>query len=369
MADELRKPKVPHEDEPVMAPQLVMEGLRAGLGAAVQMSQQRRQTQSDIARLAAQEKANEQSHELDMAKLDMAAEMMPMQKELSAAHAQYYRNGAVNKMTNAARDFRFNQQKESLVNDVNAQADKLGLTNPRFPTDDPVGYGAAALKFKRMYQHSPEPWLKHTIGQYMATADQQKIGIRRAARDAEGNWKANDNVIQVPYWQVADKLQNPATREEAMEELRAGGHFRTEIEKGSRPATSGFKKLINSFKPGAPLTESYDIPKDVTSPAGKMLLEKEKTTDFSPVKSRVPTATLPSSARGGTSPTQMPIEEPETNDEYPDTSSVDSGDGGYAQTDTDQILGQARKALELGADPALVTARMKEYGLDSSLLS
>jgi len=346
---------------------IAVESLKTGLSAALGMAKMRRDTESELARLAVMEKNSQQQHDIELAKLENVAEMMPFQQELASAHADYYRTSGANRITSAARDYRFNQQQESLVNDVNSVMDQLRLTDPRFPTDDPAGFAAAALAFKKMYALSPEPWIKHIIAKNMDTASQQKIRLKRAFKDEGGSWNAYGEPQEVPLWQAIEKLQNEDTREEAMEELRLSGHIGTknvEVEKDSTGLRRFFNKTFPKHFPGWGKEKGFEQV-DVVSPTAKKAIEESKRgLNFKAegVKSRVPPAMLQPSRKGGTDPTRTPFEDEENL--YPDQSNAARSSSGYGPTDSDVILNQAIRALKLGAAPNLVAARMQEKGVD-----
>lgn len=319
------------------APSILLEGLRTGLAAFAQFAQIRRQQESDMARLALQERMSQEAHDLDQQKINMAAEMIPYEKKakeaqtlLATEHAKAWSTGTA---TAAQQKIDFNRQHEALINDVNKQAGVLRLNDVKFATENPVQFAANVLHFEDMFQFSPAPEVKNAIRQYRTIADQQKINIKTGVADEDGTIKASGEGVQVPIWQVVKRMYDPLTQEQTMRDLQASGHTRI---------VDGVTKMTG--KDGKPVL----VPTTTTEPSPliKDFLQKGKGVDFAPVPSRVSPALLPSSAAAGTTPTAS-----------------------YMPTETDDVLAKAKAAVARGAPIEAVSKRLEEMGIDPNQLS
>lgn len=320
------------------SPEILLEGLRTGLAAFAQFANIRRQSESDLAKLALQERLAQEEHDLDTRKLDMAAEMIPYEKaakeaetDLKTEHAKAWASGTA---TAAQQKIEFNRQREALINDVNKSAGDLKLNDVKFATENPVQFAANVLHFEDMYQFSPAPEVKNAIRQYRTIADQQKISLKKGVTSEDGIIKGEGEGVQVPIWQVVKRMQDPSMQEQTMMDLEASGHTRI---------TEGFTTMTG--RDGKPV----QVPTKTTEPSPliKKYLQTGKDVNFAPVPSRVPATTLPSSAAAGTTPTAS----------------------GFEATDTDAIIAKAKAAVANGAPIDAVSKRLEELGIDPNVLS
>lgn len=351
------------------SPQILLEGLRTGLAFFSQAAQNRRQTESDIAHLALQEKMASEAHDLDQQKINLASEMVPYEKRLKEAqadlaseHATAFADGTA---TAAQNKIRYNRQKQVLFNEINDTTKKLQLDDPNFQTKEPMAFAANVMKFKDMYGLAPMTEVQGAIKKYQSIADSQRIVIRpNAVRDANGAWVTGEP-RNVPIWKIAKNLQDPDAREQTMNDLRASGHI-TETEENV-PGTPG--KIFGSWWPDAPTTKKVEK----RSQAMDRLLQNK--TEFQHEKSRVPAVMMPSSSSQGTAPTALPAETDET---APAPAGVDGADPTdlYSANgkqpdygpDMEATRKQAVAALRRGASPKAVTERWQGMGFDPASL-
>lgn len=291
-----------------------------------------------------QERLADEQHQLEKQKLDQSAELIPYQigalkaeTDLRTEHAKAY---SEDRATEAQQKVKFNRQRQALVNEVNDQSGRLKLNDVQFATKDPVSYAANVMKFKDMFELSPLPEVKNAIRQYQTIADQQKITLRAAVKGEDGNWAAIGESKQVPIWQVVKRLQDPATHEEAVSQLRVSGHIQSQESRVKNPKASWWDKHIPWED------DTMSVTKDVPDATAQGLMDKTST-DFGHVPSKVPPAMLPSSASSGTSPTGMT---------------------GYAPTETDGVIARAKSAIARGASRDAVVKKLDDMGIDSTLL-
>lgn len=345
--------------------EILLEGLRGGFAAAAQIAQQRRQSESDLAHLALQERLQNEAHDLERTKLSMASEMIPYQKSEATAKAslqtEQARAYSEGRATSAQQTIKFNRQKETLFSEVNKTAQDLQLDDPVFQTKEPMQFAANVMAFKDMYGLAPMPEVKGAIKHYQDIADQQKIVIRpNAIKDELGQWKTGEP-RSVPIWVIAKNLQDPNAHEQTMMDLEASGHITKSEE--NVPGTPG--KIFGSWWPDAPTKKTIEK----HTPAMDRLLQDK--TQFQHAPSKVPSVMLPSSSATGTAPTELPVDVPVDattapgTDSYAPQSSNTSPDYG---PDVDVLLGHARAALQRGAAPKDVAMRLNSFGVDPNQL-
>lgn len=350
------------------SPDILLDSLRTGLAFFSQTAQQRRQTQSDIAHLALQERLASEQHDIDQQKINLATEMVPYEKKLKEAqatlafdHASAYADGTA---TAAQNKLRFNRQQEALYKEINDTTRKLELDNPMFQTKEPMQFAANVMKFKDMYGMASDKRIQDAIKKYQGIADSQRIVIRpNAVRDANGAWVTGEP-RNVPIWKIAKNLQDPDAREQTMNDLRASGHI-TETEENV-PGVPG--KIFGSWWPDAPTTKKVE---KRSATMDRLLKNK---TEFQHERSRVPSVMMPSSSSQGTAPTALP----ETDETAPPAAGVDGADPTdlYSAVvkqpdygpDIEAMRKQAVAALRRGASPKAVTERWQGMGFDPASL-
>lgn len=357
MADyPLIKPEVPNAQEN-KAPFIMLEAMRTGLQAAAQFAQMRRQSESEIMRLAEHERLAEEQLSFEREKIgmdfDIRQSTLDSTRTLNEAHAEYYKAGAeayaTGTKTAAQRAIAFNQQRQALVTEVNDQAAELQLNDPAFATKEPVKFAANVMQFEDTWRLSPLPEVRNAIKQYRALADEQKIPIKVGAKfDAEAKTWSGGETERRPIWQVVRNLQDPLTQEQMMADLEASGHTRVikEFE------TIGGKQVPVERTEPTPLIKSY--------------LEKAEGVKFERVPSRVAPAMLPKSAAGGTSPTELPLDIPDDTTTDPQASNARRPQ--FEPTETDNYLSQAKAAIAKGAAMPAVAQRLVELGIDPAHL-
>lgn len=359
MAVDLVAPLIP-DAQKNRSPDLLIEGFTKGLAAFSQLAQVRRQAESDVAHLALQERMAQEQHGLEQQKLDLAADMLPYQKELISSqadlareHARAYTDGTA---TAAQNQIRFNRQKEALFNEVNKTTQELQLDDPQFQTKEPMQFAANVMKFRDMYGLAPMSEIKGAIKKYQDIADSQKIVIRpNAIKDENGQWKTGEP-RSVPIWKIAQNLQDPDAHEQTMNDLRASGHI-TETEESVPGKPSA---IFGSWWPDAPTTKKIEK----RSPAMERLLQNK--TQFEHAPSRVPAVILPSSSGAGTAPTELPVDIPEDGTSDPQASAGKPPDYG---PDIDALLENARAAIRRGAPMKAVAERLQsQFGVDPNQL-
>lgn len=357
----LVRPEVPDAQHNKSA-DILLEGMRTGLQAAAQFAQARRQSESEIMRIAAQERIAQDEHAVQREKIYKDTEV---QDQLMKMHGQYYDSLGKAALMKAdaytkglSNTVAFNQQRQDLVNDVNDHASSLKLDDPKFATEEPVKYAANVMQFEDMYQMSPLPEVKNAIKQYRTIADQQKIPMKTGVKDEDGTLKASGEGKMVPIWQVVKRMQDPLLQDQTMLDLEASGHT----------------KIVNEFQDIG--GTKVPVKRTEPTPLIKSYLEKGKGVDFGRVPSRVPAAMLPKSAGKGTAPTDLPAPDlpavDETNPDQlpPDASAqpASSATPDYQPTETDKMIGMAKAALAKGAAPAAVTQKLQELGIDPAQL-
>lgn len=362
MALDLIAPLIPSAQDS-KGPELFMHSFGQGLQAAVHFAQMRRESDMEMVKLAQQERLSKEQHAIELKKIEAEAPMYEAHakyfgamSDLATAKATSYAAGTA---TAAQRAIAFNRQRQDLVNDVNDQADKMRLNDPKFSTEEPVQFAANVMKFKDMFSLSPLPEVKNAIKQYQTLADQQKIPLKIGAEQNEDGQFVGGKTQMVPVWQVVRNMQDPTQQDSMMNALQASGHVNI---------IRGIEKIGGK-----------DVPTTTTqpSPMVKSYLDKGKGVDFSHVPSRVPSAMLPKSAAAGTTPTELPsapdaIDYSADSMPPPDTTGPPLGSNTTPQfdpTETDLYIQHAKNAIAQGAPAAVVAQRLQQdYGIDPSVL-
>lgn len=221
------------------SPDILFEGLRTGLAAFAQFAELRRRSESEVARLALQEKLAGEEHALSQQRmaqdyelrdrtLSVAEEMLPFQKQaseaqtqLSTEHAKAYAEGTATAAQMKAEAVR---QKNLLLKEVSDNARELKLDDPHFQTKEPMAFAKNVMDFERMYHLSPLPEVRQAIKAYRTVADSQKLFIKHGVDDGTGAIKGTGNGRQVPAWRIVANANNPATREQTLRDLEASGY-------------------------------------------------------------------------------------------------------------------------------------------------
>lgn len=242
---ELVAPLIP-DAQRNQGPALFLEALRGGLSFMSQMAQQRRQSESDVARLAFAERQAQDAHELDKRKLDLAANMQPLQQKLLEEQANLvseqaaaYADGTA---TSAQIKREATQRKHDLLKEVSANARAMKLDDPLFQTKNPMEFAKNVLEFGRMYHLSPLPEVKAQIKAYREIADSQKLFLKHGVEDGD-TIKGTGNGRQVPAWRIIANINNPETRDQTLMDLEASGY--TELAQGFQQFTDKDGKRVD----------------------------------------------------------------------------------------------------------------------------
>lgn len=354
---DLVAPIVPNAQENKGA-ELFMGSLGQGLQAFARFSQMKRESEMDLLKLAEHERVSQEQNVLEREKMAIDADIrrtaLGSTIELQRAHADYYKAGAAaytsGTKTAAQRAIAFNQQRQSLVGEVNQHADELRLNDPVFQTKEPVKFAANVMQFETAWEQSTLPEVRHAIKTFRTVADQQKVPLRLGATfdEEKGAWVGGETK-HVPVWQVVKNMQDPLQQEETMAALEASGHM----------------KIVEGFQDIA----GGKVPTKTTEPRPliKSALQEGKDVKFERAPSRVPAAMLPKSAAGGTEPTELPAPDlpPE---ELPVTEPTARVEPKFEETQTDKVIRQAKAALAKGAPRERVAARLQELGIEPSVL-
>lgn len=305
---------------------ILLEGLRGGLGFMAQMSQQRRQSEEAVARMALQERLATQEHELSARRmaqeyelrdraLTTQEEMLPYQQRASEAatnlnteHAKAYAEGTA---TAAQMKAESTWQKNLLLKEVSDQARTMKLDDPHFQTKSPMEFAKNVLEFGRMYHLSPLPEVKQAIKSYQAIADSQKLFIKHGVEDETGAIKGTGNGRQVPAWRIIANVNNSETREQTLRDLEA----------------SGYTELAQGFQTFTDKGKTVEVPtktRTLKAPIKKMLEESQS------LETPVESTEVPAAAPVPTSPDYGP--EPE-NPKYPVGTRGKRGGKWYVLTD------------------------------------
>lgn len=338
-------------------PELFAQSFGTGLAAMARFSEMKRQSDMDLLRLAEHERVSQEQNVLEREKMATDAEIrrsaLDSTMKLNDAHAKYFTAQAdayaEGRATATQRAIAFNQQRESLVNEVNDDAVRLKLTDPEFRTKQPVQFAANVMQFDDAWRQSDLPEVKRAVSNFRTLADQQKIPLKLGATfDKEKEaWIGGGEPKMVPVWQVVRNMKDPDQQELMMNALEASGHM----------------KLIEDFAD----VGGVKVPRSSREPSGviKSALQEGQGVDFKHVPSKVTPAMLPKSAAPGTAgPTQLPEPDlPALNDE-PQASNTPKFD----ETQTDRVISQARAAIAKGASMQAVAQRLQQMSIDPQVL-
>lgn len=342
------------------APEIFLQAMGTGLQAAARFAEMRRQSEETVLKIAAQERIAGDEHELAKQKMaedfELRDRAMTLNEELLPSRKMYYESAANNKRDAAQTLFAYNTQRNQLINEANSDAEALGLNDPRTAVKDPVGFAANSLKFESEwgFGKSTLPEIDAAITRYQRQRDQHKIPLTNVIRDSTGSWKLGDGQQMVPIYRIVQQLQDPNTHDYAVELLRQNGHIQSKEEK-SKPYMMGWGNLLHPSE----VTVTRDVPDALAADA----LDKAKSVDFTPGKSKLPAAMQPKSYGKGIAPTELPEPDLPEDGTLPDQSAADQLS---SPTETDNFLNQAKGALAQGASVKAVADKLIEMGIDPS---
>lgn len=342
---ELVAPIVP-DSQKNKAPELLLEGLRTGLAAFAQFAQIRRQTESEVARLAQHER--------------LAQDQMNFNREKLAAdtnvQSTYYE--AMGKAANTRADA-YAKGLKGMVSQDELKAEfqqgfqervaELRLNDPNLEKDDPAQFYLNAEELNKNYGTSTLPGIRQALRAYKLRSEQHKIQLPQITYGEDGTpAKAGKVAPRVVVGEIVKGLHDPATRKEYMDRLKAGGYIKPG---GERPTG---KKI-----PGAWWQKAWDemeqAPDEIV-PHVEDLINKADTADFGS-GAVVPQPDFSRKAR----------EFRAAPEDIDPNASADPASS--ATPETDRILKSAIDALRRGASPKAVAARLQdEYGIDPNQL-
>lgn len=362
MALDLIEPQIP-DAQKNLAPSLLLEGIKAGLGAAAHFAQIRREQESEVLRLAAQERISRDQHDFEREKLKVETglrqQVIDAQKtELTShaglfdAEAEYYRGAktqqAEQKKADLERKTKWNESMAKTWNDFNERQNYYKLNDADFMSKDPGKFADNVLDLKEEFDHAEGiiPGIKQRLAELEGYASTQTIRLK-------GRQKP------VPIWQVKQKLRDPDTHDAMMQELIDNDYIH------HKPGKPEKKHWIFRNEPAVP---PQDIP---ANPLIERTLEEAKT-PFEHSKNRVPEELAPWNVyKGGTMPAPTPPSNQMDITPSPDageSSSEDNTSSTFSPTNSDVMLAKARRAIELGAPVPHVVQRLHKFKVDPSPL-
>jgi hypothetical protein len=341
MALDLIAPEIPNAQQN-KGPELFMSSLGQGLSAFAKFAEIRRQSESEVLKLAAQERISQEAHALDAKKLEAEipmyeahAKYFDAMTNLDIEKAKAYADGTA---TAAQRTIKYNQQKAAYLQEFQDRADKLRLNDPKLETDDPAQYYLNYKDLASEFGTSTLTGIPQALKNFKMRAEQHKIPLPEVTYDENGKnpsiAKGSNGAPKIPkvvVGQIVEALHNEDTKDLFYDRLKLG----------------------NYIKPGKDLSswwqKKYYGPDEPTPEAKKMLDLSEKPIERTPTRNqpdfKVP-ATLP------------------TDSSPPDAEGVIP----QPSTDVDAYLSHARAAISAGAPRAEVEKRLQEMGIDTSQL-
>lgn len=361
MASPLVEPLIP-DAQKNRSPDLLLEGARTGLAAAVQLSQQRRQSEQALAHMALQEKLAAQEHDLSAEKmaedyslrsrhLDNEEALIPARKAALEATADW------NRLTKGAT-IRQRTAQISTLNDFNQQVAKYGLDDPN---PDPVQFYASARRLNDEFAWANIPAIKQTLKDINLRTKQHTVPLQINApfKDDDGNTVIKPVTKQVPVGEIIEGLADENKKDSVLKILEASGLVES-LDKKTK------KTIPASNSAGNASLRKYIQAETARAEAGR-------NTDFSRGRTRVPPGGPASTPAVDLPDSSTPSYAPMT---APADATPDAAVGGGAVDDesnlfgsigeTEKYLTQARNALKLGAHPKAVAQMLNGFGVDPS---
>ncbi len=374
---DLIKPEVPNAQDN-KAPFIMLEGMRIGLQAAAQFAQMRRNSESEMMRLAEHERLANDAHELEKQKLAENFELrdreLTMAEELLPYRERYLDSLGETKKTAMMQMLQFNQQRGDLVNEANADAEKLGLNNPQFPVKNPVEFAANSMKFESQwgFGESTIPEINAAVQRFRTVRDQHKIELPSYTKKDANGVLIPGPTKSIPIYRVVEGLQNPDTHDQFRDILVASGHIKTdEKEVPTEGRTNALFRhpidtLWDKFVKGPAPTKK--VTTDIPDERASQWIDQSKSVDFAPEASKLPAVMLPKSHGRGNQPTRLP--EPDLPEE---SAAVDDPQASLSKafdpTQTDTYIQLAKDAISRGAPREAVAQRLQEeFGVDPGKL-
>lgn len=338
--------------------EILLEGLHTGLSFMAQMTQERRQREMELLKLAAQERIAADQHAVEREKIYKDTQV---QDAMIKSHGQYYEAMGNAAMTKAAAYSRgvegmVNQdaQKTEFMQGFKDRADELGLNNPNLEKDDPAQFYLNARELQRQYGTSTMPGISKAITAYRVQAEKHRIPLPQVTYDESGQAHtvgggANAGVV---VGQIVDGLHDPQTRSYWMDRLKAGGHI-APAEKGKDLSSWWQKAYYAPDKPATP---------DATAQG---LLNKADTGDFGGA-APVIQPDLNKKARDFRA---VPLPSPDIPVDTTTDPSASAAPASSGTPETDAMLQAAQAAIQKGAPMAQVLKRLADYGIDASQLA
>jgi hypothetical protein len=330
-------------------PALFLQGLGQGLQAFTRMAEQRRQSESEIARMALQERLATQEHDLQAQRLAQSYELdnrrilneealMPARKAELEARADYQTNtrGVIARKATA---------QIAAMNDFNLRVAKYGLDDPN--PKDPVKFYANARRLKDEFSWANIPDIKLAIKDIDMRTKEHTVPllINQRTTDEAGNVLIQPITKQVPIGEVIENIKDPKKYDQMIDLLRRNGLFPKYIDPNIDP--EGEKAETDKVN-ASPTVKALRAAIQAETKA----VESGGGTDFSRGQRRVQPGGL--------------MAEPEATPAPPQD--IDESDLFSSIGQTEKYLGFAKAALAKGADPRAVAAKLQGFGVDPAQL-
>lgn len=266
---ELIQPIIP-DAQKNRSPDLLIEGFTRGMAAFTQAAQVRRQQESDIARLALQERLATEQHALEQQKMEQAARLIPSQINENNAHTKLFTEqaGAASRVKTTAAELEIQKTKsnELLMNEVGKDVATWNLEDAYVQTRFPVKFGMGADAFAEKYRWSTVPAIRAASKKYLEMADEQTVMMKHSVVDEEGKFTTSGQGVRVPLRKVALAATNPATSAQTLRDLEANGH-KDVIRQIQEQFTQGGKSYTDNLSQVAGPTSAEPVDYGVSAPA------------------------------------------------------------------------------------------------------
>ncbi len=334
-------------------------------------------------KLAQDAASDQQRFELSRQQLANQFQVQQSQMDLNRAHADYYKNYAAPLRGLAAQQtIEFNKQMAELSFDAAGRRKELGLDDPILQTKNPIMFAANARRFADEYGTAPtSTGIEALIQADKRVTDQMKIPLKlgvqfdEAGDPIQGTGTATP--VKYPVVQIVEQLQDPAWNKYMTDSLKASGYMKQVP--GAEHKEGGVNLPYFGNVGGKTVREKG------TTEMGDIIgryLKLGESVDFSRGGSRVKPITAPTSgAFKGTGQYRQGLQqqleqtdagaelpEPDQSNLYPSSAPAASGPPGPEPTETDQILNQARAALQAGAPLQMVAQRLAAQQIDPRML-
>lgn len=349
-------------------PELFLQGLGQGLQAFARFAEMRRASESDVLRLAAQERMAQQSHEFDKQKLALDADYRDREYDLKQRELQNRQPllEAQTRAANSLSDYRdrkmvyaseglasiadIARRKEEIAADFRTRMDEFDLHNPN-PTN-PVEFYQNVKRLKQEYAYADLPFVKNAFRQLDVRVAEHTLPI-----------KIGDRTKEVPIGQIVENLNDPDQRKVELQKqlLEDSGHIKTVTEEDKRE-----RGWFASWFSPTPV-----IKKKVPSSSLQSVTEQGEGIDYSDSAPRVPPGWNVRERTRNPMDDYFPRDgSDETLFDDPQSSTRPiSPDDLFKPSQIEVILQQAKTAIARGASMGAIAQRLQEeYSIDPSKL-